>query len=378
MNLKSRIQVLVRRYPLIIIDECQDLSEEQLTILQAFADNGAKLHFIGDLHQAIYGFRDVEPVKVKNFVNNNNFTSFQLTRNFRSCQNIVDLCAKLTGRSNIVGNMTWLKPRCLVLQYKSCPTELIDNFEEECDGLNNTVVVSRGHSILNKFKTTLDKPNNIQKLAIAINLFNPKDIDGLKESLLIFSEFLRYHLKETCKPNSFNCPLSISSNLSWRNFLYDSLNYLIKNDLQNINVQWSRWVKAAKELIRALPKQSFCSDSILSILTPLESINLVSPPKSAKLEVASSLVVTSKSLFKYKKITIHGAKGETHDATIVISSTRSGGGSHWKDWLNDPDKEAARFAYVASSRPRELLIWAVKTLTQPERKKLESVGFTIV
>jgi len=106
---------------LIIIDECQDLSEEQLTILQVLANKGTKIHFIGDLHQAIYGFRDVDPVKVQQFVKENHFTNLPLTRNFRSCQNIVELCAKLTGRNDIVGNVSWLDPRCLVVQYDNCP-----------------------------------------------------------------------------------------------------------------------------------------------------------------------------------------------------------------------------------------------------------------
>ncbi|MCG3743230.1 ATP-dependent helicase [Vibrio cincinnatiensis] len=372
------VELLVRRYPLFIIDECQDLSEEQLLIFQTLADNGAKLHFVGDLHQAIYGFRDVDPAKVKDFVKDNNFTRLQLTRNFRSCQNIVSLCGKLTGRGNIIGNMSWLKPRCLVLQYNNCPTELIETFDEKCNGFNNTVVVSRGHSTLNKFQTSVDKPTHIQNLALAIKLYNPQDMERLNQSLLKFSEFLRFHLKETCKPNSFNCPQSISSNLSWRKFLNNSLSFLIDNGLQKVDVEWSGWTKDAKILIRSLPKQSFCPEGIASILTPLESVNLISPSGSSKLEVASSLAVTNKPSFQFAKRTIHGAKGETHGATIVISSSRSGGDSHWKDWLKDPESEAARFAYVASSRPRELLIWAVKTLKPPERKQLESLGFTIV
>ncbi|TNZ83854.1 UvrD-helicase domain-containing protein [Vibrio parahaemolyticus] len=370
--------LLAVRYPLIIIDECQDLSELQLTIVKLLARNGTSLHFVGDLHQAIYGFRKVEPEKVKQFAQDNNFTCLYLTRNFRSCQNIVNLCAMLTGRDNIVGNMTWLEPRCLVLQYDNCPTELISSFEEKCGGFENNVVVSRGHSILNKFQTSVAKPNNIQKLALAVKLYNPDNLEDLNQSLQHLSEFLRYHLKESYKPNSLNCPQSITSNLSWRKFLYGALNYLISSSLQNVDVEWSSWTKKAKVLIRALPKQSFCSEAIASTLAPLEDVNLISPPGSAKLEVAPSLAVTNKSSLQFAKGTIHGAKGETHCATIVISSARSGGDSHWKDWLKDPDSEAARFAYVASSRPRELLIWAVKTLKAPERQQLESVGFTIV
>ncbi|BCV28885.1 UvrD-helicase domain-containing protein [Shewanella algae] len=58
-------QTLAKRWPLIYIDECQDLCTEQLMIMERLIDFGAKVHFVGDLNQAIYGFRDVDPLAVK-------------------------------------------------------------------------------------------------------------------------------------------------------------------------------------------------------------------------------------------------------------------------------------------------------------------------
>ena len=372
------VSLLVKRYPLFIIDECQDLSVEQLTILKVLADKGVKLHFVGDLHQAIYSFRDVDPAKVNQFVVDNNFTRLPLTRNFRSCQNIVDLCAKLTGRENIIGNVSWLKSRCLVLQYNSCPTELISSFEEKCNGFDNNVVLSRGHSILRKFQTSLAELNNIQKLALAVKSYTPDNMEGLSHSLQYFSEFIRYHLKESFKPNSFNCPQSIDSNLMWRKLLCESLKYLHNNKLNNLEVNWSTWTKSAKTLIRELPSQYFCSDAVVNILAPLKEVNLTSPSGLAKQEVASSLGLTAKPTLSFEKSTIHGAKGETHDVTILISSARAGNDSHWSNWIKDSNSEDARFAYVASSRPKEYLIWAVKKLKPIEKVKLKEIGFTII
>jgi len=372
------VNLLVKRYPLFIIDECQDLSVEQLAILKALADKGVKLHFVGDLHQAIYSFRDVDPAKVKQFVIDNNFTNLPLTRNFRSNQNIVNLCAKLTGRENIMGNVSCFESRCLVLQYDNCPTELISTFEEKCNGFDNNVVLARGHSILRKFQISLAELNNIQKLALAVKSYNPEDMEGLGHSLQYFSEFIRHHLKESYKPNSFNCPQSIDSNLTWRKFLCESLKYFHNNELHNIDVTWSTWTKSAKMLIRDLPNQHFCSDAVVHILAPLNEVNLTSPSGLAKQEVASSLGVAAKPTLSFKKSTIHGAKGETHDVTILISSARAGNDSHWSNWIKDSKSEDARFAYVASSRPKEYLIWAVKKLKALEKEKLTAIGFTIV
>ncbi|MEL7593098.1 UvrD-helicase domain-containing protein [Aeromonas veronii] len=371
------IELLVKRYPLIFIDECQDLSKEQLFILQTLADKGSILHFVGDLHQAIYGFRDVEPAAVKQFTDDNNFEHYKLTRNFRSCQNIVDICAKLTGRHDITGDVSWLYPRCIVVQYSNCPTELIGFFEEKFVGFNKNVILSRGHSILRRFQTTIDELNNIQRLALAIKLYNPNDIDALKNSLQLLSEFIMYHLKESSRSNSFNCPQSISSNIAWRIFLCDSLTYFISSGLNNMNVSWSTWAKSAKSMIRTLSKQGFCSESISMVLAPLDDVNLKSPSGSAKTTVSTSLGPILKSNVEYRKSTIHGAKGETHDVTVVISSATAGNDAHWMNWIKDPNSEAARFAYVASSRPRHYLIWAVKTLKEPEKEILKAIGFCI-
>jgi hypothetical protein len=65
--------------------------------------------------------------------------------------------------------------------------------------------------------------------------------------------------------------------------------------------------------------------------------------------------------------TIHEIKGETHEATMLVSASRRGNQSHWADWIGDKDSEAARLAYVASSRPKTLLVWAVKKLKTSER-----------
>jgi hypothetical protein len=43
--------------------------------------------------------------------------------------------------------------------------------------------------------------------------------------------------------------------------------------------------------------------------------------------------------------------------------------------MGNPASEAARFAYVASSRPRHILIWAVKSLKKDEREALMRLGF---
>lgn len=76
--------------------------------------------------------------------------------------------------------------------------------------------------------------------------------------------------------------------------------------------------------------------------------------------------------------TFHQIKGETLDAALVVSSpTRRGDGGHWLQWVDNAagNDEHARFAYVASSRPKHLLCWAVPTPDEGQKQILEQLGF---
>ncbi len=374
------LKLLALKYPLIIIDECQDLSAEQLMILKQLSGGGVRLHFIGDLHQSIYGFRDVDPNAVKQFTLENSFTNVELTRNFRSCQKIINLCGTLIGRHNIVGQLTRLEPSCYLAQYETSPTELVSIFEKLSAEYNNAVIVARGHSVLQKFRTSATNLKPIHKLALAIKLFNCDDMEAIDESITLYSEFIRYYISESVKPNSFNCPQIIESNLTWRRFLFLSLEYISDETLRDMDVNWSSWTKKAKENIRSLPEESFVFDEVKAVIKVMETINLRAPSGEASDLVCDSLGQVMSVKVGRRKTTIHGAKGETHDVTMLVSAASASGqpGSHWKSWLKDENSEAARFAYVASSRPKHRLIWGVKKLKPVDRKTFEELGFYII
>ena len=80
-----------------------------------------------------------------------------------------------------------------------------------------------------------------------------------------------------------------------------------------------------------------------------------------------------------RSTTIHQAKGKTFEAVMVVSSpTGHGDGGHWRQWLDKTSGggEHARFAYVASSRPVRLLVWAIpKDDDEGSVADLENLGF---
>lgn len=70
------LQKIAKRFPTIIVDECQDLSQSQISTLEELRAAGVKLHFVGDLNQAIYEFRDIDPEDVRKYIVLKNFTKF--------------------------------------------------------------------------------------------------------------------------------------------------------------------------------------------------------------------------------------------------------------------------------------------------------------
>lgn len=149
-NTKEYAKKLAQRFQLIIVDECQDLSFEQLNILKAMMLNGTKLHFVGDLNQAIYEFRDVDPNDIKQFISDNSFKEVKLTKNFRSCQKIVNIATNIMKSDSIKADFTSAEQSCFVLQYKDSPSEVMTRFNELTKQYSNRVLVARGHQTLNQ------------------------------------------------------------------------------------------------------------------------------------------------------------------------------------------------------------------------------------
>ena len=111
----------------------------------------------------------------------------------------------------------------------------------------------------------------------------------------------------------------------------------------------------------------------------LDECKFQAPKGEAANNVLNSLIISETTPIEVLITTIHSVKGQTFDAVLVVSSPSKVGTSdgHWSDWLENPNSEAARLAYVASSRPRYLLAWAIPEPNEEEIKKLESIGFKL-
>ncbi|EHY77860.1 UvrD/REP helicase [Stutzerimonas stutzeri ATCC 14405 = CCUG 16156] len=370
---------VVRRFPIVVIDECQDLSAEQLSIVRQLARRGMKFHFVGDLNQSIYGFRKSDPARVRILLEELNFTEYALTANWRSGQAIVDLCSDLLRVARSAGNpgIEPLKP--LLIQYQECPSELTPKITELTHAYQNVVVVARGYTTLQRFTRGTSELAAIEELALSCVLIESQNLEEVRQALKLFAEWLASKLSFDVSPGSLSCPIQVESNLEWRQFIFQCLKFLSSCGASNLELTWKEWAAQTKRVIQSLPDQLFVPRAIVPLLEGLRGMSLSAPAgKGADALAKQLLQVGQQSISNHRVATIHQVKGESHDATVLLSSLKAGSQGNWKDWLQDPLSEAARFAYVASSRPRHLLIWGVKALKPDERDRIAGLGFEIV
>lgn len=392
------IKLFSARFPFIVIDECQDLSPGQLYILEFLTREGTKLHFVGDLNQAIYEFRRVYPEKVAVFVEKHNFKKRKLINNYRSNQQIVNACSNLVGSTEaIIGiEQEIVNDPCRIWRYDKNNLDELRTLPERFknllskNGLNykKAAVLARGTSLLSILRPQNDKSLRSSELfANALTSWNqiPRTTEDLEVALNQMGRFFGLYAfkKQMTDHQNQYCPEGLLS-IAWRRFLADFLTkstnklYPFEDEQSNM-LTWSEWVNR-----KLKPHLESRWSSIPSADTNWydEVVRRIKAPSKKSQESMFPPTKTARSYTDIRITTIHKVKGETLDAVMLVSSTdrRGSKGGYWTEWLEPKvgEREHTRFAYVACSRAKHLLIVAVpRSNDEPGIQKLEKLGFTI-
>lgn len=178
------------------------------------------------------------------------------------------------------------------------------------------------------------------------------------------------------------CPEAINSKIQWRTFLATVLKACCHlSNLVDINVVWSQW---SKEFKKHFPK--IISEKAEKHEVELSAVEFEyrCPRGNASIRLADYMTGISREQesSNIRITTIHQVKGETHDATLLVSSPdkRGSKGGYWSEWFDKSvdGGEHTRFAYVASSRPRRLLAWAIPENNKEGITKLQELGFVVI
>ena len=395
---------IVKRFPIIFIDECQDLSNNQIEILTILRKAGAVIHFVGDNNQSIYEFKKVYVEKINHFIKENNLIEKLLTQNFRSNKEIIQVTQNIERINTglIPEQITAHQPKilnssCLLWEYNeedflNLPQKFIDFIEnvnsqikdtETKIDISNSGILARGHSILSEFR---NKPNSrLSKIELIVNALNcwsnnnksTKDIEDALNQLGKAISILAYngkgnHQHQFC-PEPYN-------QVEWRFQLIDILKNLKKPEhkiLPFSKLTWKDWTKNLKTFLR------FYWPNLISPENDWEEIkNKIKSPSGLSNNLVENKFRNKKK--KYSKAvrmtTFHDIKGETLDAILMVSTKdKKSKGGHYEHWVSEKadEKEYVRFAYVGSSRPKHLLIWAIpKKEKNKFRNKIYDLGFS--
>lgn len=386
-------QLIAQRFPIIFVDECQDLSYVQLEILTLLSEQGCKIHLIGDLNQAIYGFRDIQPEDTEEFIEKVNFKTMMLNENYRSCQQIVDVSEYVVkGKNKIVGknDNKMNSPLLAILYTKGNEKMAIEKFHEYVEkeklSKKESRIIVRNNSLKNKLlgiKNQKQSFNNLEEIAQSIYLLNKEneasDFKKIFEILAKSVQTIFFKTSEHLNSSFFYKPKELEMT-EWKKMLLVIRNILREADqLNDFTLTWSKW----KDRLNMLMQEKICSLEFLSGCT--YSLGIIRKGNKDK-KVEETLFVEETGNLYYPIETIHGCKGMSLDAILFMSAYQASqdehSGGYWKQWFNRENiGEENRLAYVAFSRARYLLAIGVpkpRTFSETDRKTLEDAGFEIV
>lgn len=351
------------RFPTLIVDEAQDTSEIQMNIIDLLIQNGLnEVMMVGDPDQAIFEWNDARPdLLLQKF--NAWPDSTILNESRRSSQRICDftykvssLAAASTAIDPAVQNLTF-SPKVITYTTATLPA-IVDTFVQECVAAG-IEVNKKNIAVLYRSKNLINEIAGIAEIPFTAKVWsshNSYTKDFAKGKFLYdngdFKKGFRLIEKAIVK-------------------LYNDLYYCRDEDIEALIDKFGfiKFRSTVFDFIKLLPP----ANGAIGTWVDQVNANFKTSNLEKELQVErSGRNITFQQLFlneneieakfNYRLGTVHGAKGETFEATLLILKAK-GIGAFYKTMLrnNTPisDSEELRIAYVGLTRPRQILVLAV-------------------
>lgn len=382
---KDMGKVIAERFPIIFIDECQDLSGNELKVLRLLQKQGCSIHCIGDLNQSIYEFKRVEPNEITEYVNG--YKKKGLNVNFRSCKEIVDFSEKLIGSRECISvnkESQFGDNALLYIEYEN-PEETIEKYinllkKYNFIGRDNRILVRQNSLRLQLESATCNDYDEKEPLIVALQLWGKGSQQQMSSALELAGRQISRWFGGAHTKTNYYCPKEIISVFHWRIFLMNVLKDILQSkNLSDFGITYGKWHEYARKELGEILEKNY---SVLAAYDEVGNRNLAKLIEGKNFRVSNGNGKVIIGEFNEKKknaipiMTIHKSKGCTFDSTLVISSKNAKSiGGHWKEhWLNGSG-ESKRIGYVASTRARHLLVWGVPKLKRNDKDLIESYGF---
>lgn len=359
---KRIAELLVQRFPHIIIDEAQDSSAIQHDIFDLLIQaNLSNIELVGDPYQSLYEWRDADPsLFINKYLDKENWNGLDLTDNRRSPQRIIDCFSHVRKVDELKISSASSEDRAIpIIVYKYSDTNsplIVKHFETICKNyeLQNNQILVRGNDLKNQMlgRTVEQRPwgNNFAfQIIRAKSLYSENQI---KNSLKLLRRLV---IEIVCPGLDYHGFKDAEQGLKIDHGS-NSLLLEILQELPSLSLSISEWT---------VQTQTFLSEK-LNLETPIDFGLRTRTSKFFDKKIISDSVELhfkkSSSDGNIPITTIHQAKGKTLDATLVFFNK-----SNHKDNITfssisneyeDVPPEKQRLIYVALSRSEHLLAMA--------------------
>ena len=372
------------RFPVIMVDEAQDTSREQMEIIELLSNKGAtSVVIVGDPDQAIYEWRNATTECFKEKFTNAQWNALYFTANFRSSQHICNATSKfsaiLSGKQPAEAKGKYadynIKPVLLQLAGKNRKDDAVSWFKQLCSsiGINpeddSVAILTRGRIHSNTEIPDLWQTTETRLLALATYLWH---CASRKEAYAQCEKALFYiMIGDANGLSSDDMRQAIENTVAYSVWKQKVISLL--SSLPKANSAIKNWKKSLTVKIEELIQQGIISISlarnikdIIKLKTRVKvgeifSTEFLDRPLQVYFEKRTTKVTTISS--------VHGVKGESFNATLLMVES-SAGNTINPSLLNygQLDDELIRIAYVAMTRPRKLLVVSI-----PKQKSNKSL-----
>lgn len=357
-------KALAERFPIILLDEAQDTSKEQMAILDLLANAGVKTFcIVGDPDQAIYEWRNASASCFINKINDDNWNTLFLSENRRSSQAICN-ATKYFSKMNeckapniaVGGDKDFgQKPELILINGNTDIESIHGYFLQRCSELgiertkDNIAILTRGRIHKETDITGLWKSDEVELLAKASYCWQ---YSSKRESYNLCSKCLYLMFIGSPHESKHDILFEIESKISYE--IWKRMCYQLLCNLPSADLSISIWIEKMKEVLNQLDTTldfvdgHSIKDVIKIKLRDKNNPDFKSIPIKCFFEKKNQDTITISS--------IHGVKGQTFEATLLYAPSTTGATITRAGLTNgDLDNEHIRAAYVAMTRPKKYL-----------------------
>ena len=358
------------RFPVIILDEAQDTSEEQMRILDLLCAAGLEsMYIVGDPDQAIYEWRNANPESFLEKMHDSEWTQLVLSENFRSSQMICNATYIFsdTNKDKKANNAsgpfaTYNKKPVLFLYDKDTAEDLIiQRFKEECTACDISVSPDKVAIVTRSKIHSDDSIDNLWKTPETELLARASFewmCDNRKKAYVFCERALFQMVVKDLKDIDVSIEWDVSQIIQYAKWKQVVIEILIR--LPSADEECGQWVTNSRDIVHKILVSH--NVAMRDGITMNDAIKIKTRDKKhpdfRKIPIRCYFEIKSKAEYTYSSI--HGVKGETFDALMLLIHGTVGNTLTPSFLANGKtNTELMRIAYVAMTRPRKLLVVAM-------------------